>query len=607
MNNIVFEKNLSYLKEFHPEEFENYIKSFSENLPCENIGLIENPDKIPIPAYIKTKTLMYDYHKPFDVLENQIKSAEKKGYYYVFGFGAGYHIKTLKKLIPNCLIIAFENNIELFDVVMKNIELSDILSDYSFKLLLKPNGEEDVILRLEKKFGGIIISNNISIINFDRDPAYIAINDLLTGKTKIKNKNIEFLKQIETNILTLKKFGDCWTKNIIDNAERYLKSPSLKKFYSLFEAIPCILAAGGPSLDNDIENIIKLKNKILIICVDTALKNFLKKGVEPDIIVSVNISKENLKYLQNAECGSVLICDIAMPESITKNFEGRTVFVHYGHSIAEWLDLQKIETDKTAGMGSVTAVALDVANKLFCNPVFLAGTDFAYSYYREHCSEADFTKNAFLLNKYMSFETVFFNKMICNENPLIIENLLTNERFIGWKFWFESQIEVLKTKCDVNFFNVSHSGLEIRNAKRIKSSQIFNNADTGFPKTDFSKTLKRVFEKKTINGLERSARLNKPVFDSQIIIEAQNLIETIKKNISRIEKKPESKNADYFVSTSVNLINKLFYGIKISKILRWSTYIFEIEFREIDCSDKQKSAIKISDLLKKYGDLLKKF
>ena len=59
----------------------------------------------------------------------------------------------------------------------------------------------------------------------------------------------------------------------------------------IFWAPSIILVSAGPSLNKNIMELKKAKNKAFIVATDTAVKPLLKAGIEPDLMVMVDGEK----------------------------------------------------------------------------------------------------------------------------------------------------------------------------------------------------------------------------------------------------------------------------------------------------------------------------
>jgi hypothetical protein len=354
---------------------------------------------------------------------------------------------------------------------------------------------------------------------------------------------------------------------------------------NIFYKKTAVIIAGGPSLDKDILNIKNIKNKILIIAVDTAVKKLLNEDICPDIIVSIDISHHNLKHLQNVNCNSILFCDIAMPKSITEKFY--SIYFTTGNSISNWIDRQINYNYPIVSIGTVTAAAFDIAYKLGNKNIIFLGTDFCYSSYKTHCETFFNSSMINTLNKFKTFESYFFDS-IANDN-FIIENKITTSKFLNWKTWFESQIKVLRKNNSINFFNATSDGLKIHGTKNIPSKDIIKFCGSFF---DYYNSIKK-FKSADSGFFEVSALLEKKL--KEYIVSTNDLIKSIEKYFLRLDKF-NAHNKTNIMNKIIFLFNKLFRGNDLSDIIRWGLYLDELTFRNLDFLKIEKFDFNINEL-----------
>ncbi|HON55872.1 MAG TPA: DUF115 domain-containing protein [bacterium] len=599
MTNNIYQKNIEVLKSKHYSEYliyEKIAEQYSNNAG-NKYAIIYSDDNIPIPVNIQTKKTIYQPNNCIKQLYNVLVNISDYSEYIFLGFGAGYHLQILSKLKQTAKFIVFENNFELFDIIIKNIDISDVLNNQNFYFFLDVNNNiSNILQRLELKFGGIFLLDNPILLNLDYDIAYTTLAKLFRGEIILPQKTNNLPTQINKNLATLRLFNESWRKNIINNALDYLSAPKLSVINNLFTNTPVLIIAAGPSLDEDIKQIKNLKNKILIICVDTALKTLIANNIAPDIIVSIDISKNNLKYLENVEIDAVLICDIAMPKNILEKFKNKTILIHYGHSIAVYLDnfknCEKTKIDRIASIGTVSAVAFDIANRLGCSIFFFLGFDFAYTKNQIHCKIAD-VENYQALNKFFTIET-FFYQILVDENVMIENNHFTSGKFLNWREWFNTNMDLLKKQYNIKFYNATKYGLTLKSAQKINVENIIDYLPNKKIYRDYLMELKTIFKSANKMNIEKLMQDLK-----EKLTEANNILTKIDKYIGRIELRGDTKNAERFYFEILVLYNNLL-NCELSKILRWALYLDEMSFRKITNSYNPENYQILKKIIENY-------
>jgi hypothetical protein len=179
-----------------------------------------------------------------------------------------------------------------------------------------------------------------------------------------------------------KKFATPYLVNTLRNAARIARSSSVDVLTGRHPRTPIVLAAAGPSLNRNIEELRPFRDRVVLVAVDTALKPMLSAGMPPDFVVALDPSEANARHLT----------DITVPETTALVAEGSIAprsFVAFGdrvfifrvaeHAPWPWLRRMGIDRGMLRAWGSVVTSAFDLALRMGGDPVICIGTDLAYS------------------------------------------------------------------------------------------------------------------------------------------------------------------------------------------------------------------------------------
>jgi len=139
-----------------------------------------------------------------------------------------------------------------------------------------------------------------------------------------------------------------------------------------------IVLGGGPSLDEVLSWVIENRSGLVVIAVSRIARRLLEIGLSPDIIVSVDpnqisfdISKEMLKLWQN----TLFVNKYHVVSTLLGQWCGRSLFL--GPRVP-WKSPLNENTIDAPGP-TVTNSAIDLAVKMGCNRILLAGVDLCHS------------------------------------------------------------------------------------------------------------------------------------------------------------------------------------------------------------------------------------
>ncbi len=183
-----------------------------------------------------------------------------------------------------------------------------------------------------------------------------------------------------------------WIKNTIENGKEFSKYNKIVELKNRFSNVPAIIVGAGPSLGKNIELLKFAKNKALIICVDTVMKE-IEKYVEPDIVVALDSGEALLDYInfENSE-SKVLFADVTLSPKVIEKWNGKIYWFISGFSSIPYLDeiierdfLDNDEVGRTSAGGCVVNSAIYIARKILnCDPIILLGADCGFYDIKQH-------------------------------------------------------------------------------------------------------------------------------------------------------------------------------------------------------------------------------
>ena len=388
-------KNFEILEEKYPNAIELYNNAknadYSEEVVRAYIDTaIDGNDII---AFKKDDRFYYvnSRYNPDDaakVWADRMKDSNPMSIYIIFGLGNGMHIRELLKIIgETAVIIAVEPCTEAFNIVMNEIDISDILADDRF--ILAVNGITDEIynefLGVMLNYGNYQLVQIHSLPNYNKvfTDAYREIYDIYKASGEVvvldRNTHIMFADEFIVNML----------KNIPDMIEQYTINELKEQFDKVnLTDIPAIIVSAGPSLDKNIEDIKLAVGKAFIIAVDTALKPVLNAGIIPDITITVDPHKPLTVIDHELATGiPVVTCNDGNYKLIEKMKNKIFYFCEpdsYVYDIYQRYAGVKISPLETGG--SVANNAFSLARYLGFKTIILVGQDLAFAGEQSHAS-----------------------------------------------------------------------------------------------------------------------------------------------------------------------------------------------------------------------------
>ena len=338
-----------------------------------------------IPVFLSGRSMESRYNPQRDA-ENLLATIDPSDcqFFLVLGLGSGLFIELLSQKYQDAKILVLELYDEDLEFLSQQERIQKLKNNPSITLVSLENIEEELIKNyLPAKYGNLKIIEQRGWINENQDKLEI-INSRLKKTLGI----------ISADYSVQAHFGKIWTSNILNNSifAQGKKLSSLNDFSEELNKTAVIVAA-GPSLDRTIK-LLSNKNQrenYFIFATDTAGQALVKKGIIPELIVSIDgqtVSHNhfmNSGLLSNTDGSSPLFAfDLSSNSSAARYvYESghKLMFFTSGHPLAAAINVSNgnVLPQFFSGAGTVTITALDMAIQSGFKNILILGADFSYS------------------------------------------------------------------------------------------------------------------------------------------------------------------------------------------------------------------------------------
>jgi len=328
---------------------------------------------------------MHSSYDPVSEAKRQIESLnyDKNGMFIVFGIGLGYQLLEIKKrMTEKSKVVVIENSVDVYNNTMRNIKLKELLEDNRFTFIIDLNiGQTIMFLREMMRIPVFFyLLSNVQFVT------------LSYYEKMFPRKASEFTKILLEKILgKWHSLGNAAVDTIVGlvqnfyNIDEAIFNPGIDYFIDKYKNKPTIVVSAGPSLDKNIELIKEAEGKAVIIACDASLRALVKKGIKPDVVVSlerVTVYDQLLKNRDYEIAEDIVWAGPPLVEpNVFKEFKKNKKIICYkaGETINTWID-EILGGKGTIYMGnSVAHVAFGFALKIGADPIILTGQDLAFS------------------------------------------------------------------------------------------------------------------------------------------------------------------------------------------------------------------------------------
>lgn len=410
--------------------------------PMKEFSLLESRTGVKVPC-IEKDGRINPLHSRFDPVKEGNRFPElyrNRGFLLFFGFGGAYHITPFLQDSSVEKILVVERSLPFFISVLCELDLMHLLLDRRITYLI---GEEP------ETVGNTLLTQYLPILTGDIQsivlrPAVQLDTDYFN---EVTDRIHEVLEQVGDDFTVQTRFGKKWFRNTVSN----LRNAEVAAF-KIGSARKVLITAAGPSLDENVEKIEEMRNRVFLIATDTSLPALLHRNIRPDIVISIDCQDISYNHFMQGYPEDVpLLLDLASPVRLTR-FSGNQLFFSSGHPFSIYVNrnFRKFPQIDTSG-GNVTYAALSLAVSLGAREVFVIGADFSYP--RGKC----YAKETYLYpwfrnleSRYSSLESAFFafmmhnNTMIRDDSDGFIRYI--SKPMIGYRKLFESAANNINVK-----------------------------------------------------------------------------------------------------------------------------------------------------------------
>lgn len=519
MGKEIFEKNLKAMEKWYP----SFAEMIRERKPEDdvNISVEKSWDGEKIFRIQKEDRRLYlggkrNAKEAVRMWLERIGNLNQYAPVFLFGLGSGAYLKALiQNTGKKVNVVAYEPSDTLFLKMLEEVDLSKEIENRPIAFIVEGINETEFEAVLDK----ILVLENLEFLKEEIHPNYkgFYLEEIMPYISLLHKKT----EMILMNYNTMKKLSTHVAQNLLKNIPYICEGYQVQE---LARVLPrdraAVLVSAGPSLNKNIKELKKAKNKLFIMAVDTAIKPLLREGIVPDAFGTID-AKKPLELI-NIE-GSENIPIIAPPSAINamiKHQKGKRIFFAEGYTISEQAYILNGKRFPMVEMGgSVACMLFALLYKLNFRTIILVGQDLAFTNNRSH---ADGT----FQEKMPERDTKGMRMVKGNYE----DRVPTAPYFKVFIDWFEDYIKGGKEyKPDFRVINATEGGAYIEGTEKMTLREALKEIGEGLEEVDFAEKINGMK-----NGLEEEEQKK-----------AKEYLGTVPGNFEKIVRDAEELNKSY--------------------------------------------------------------
>jgi hypothetical protein len=307
-----------------------------------------------------------------DKLIDSVNTTEAVAF-YLQGFGLGYHAERLfDRAGDDSIICIFESDMRLLRTAMELRGFSKLIESGRVMWFWQADKGE-LFTRLTSwqpsismGFERVVHAPSVRL-----DPQFHA---------QMHTWAEEFVVYAKTTVTTLVLNGKRTAENVARNLPWYVAAPCLSRLKDRHKNSPAIIVSAGPSLRKNKHLLKDVKDRAVIIAVQTTLRPLLEMGVEPHFVTSLDYHDISTRFWENlpTTLHTELVAEPKAASSIFDLNPGPLSLL--GNDVAENLLAEmKLNKTKLPSGATVAHLAYYLAEHLGCDPIVFIGQDLGFS------------------------------------------------------------------------------------------------------------------------------------------------------------------------------------------------------------------------------------
>jgi hypothetical protein len=292
--------------------------------------------------------------------------------FLVTGLGLGYQLAELEARFLRPLVLVTEPDLAVIKAALCTVDLAGMIGDG--RLLFLNVAERGFIHeRLYEARTQLLLG--LAFINMPHSArCRAAEHTAIIGLIK------DFIAYHRVQYITLMRNARLTYQNIGMNLPAYLASPGVEVLAGRGQGYPAILVAAGPSLQRNIDQLGPLRDKAVIIAVQTVFKNLLARGTPPHLVCSLDYHEISAQFYHGVEDfgDTILVAEPKTHGRVVEAYRGRKHLLR-ATLVDDLLRDLAPEHAKLRDGSTVAHLAFYLAEHLGCNPIILLGQDLSFT------------------------------------------------------------------------------------------------------------------------------------------------------------------------------------------------------------------------------------
>ena len=295
--------------------------------------------------------------------------------YFVDGFGLGYHVRALfERLQGDTFVVVSEGNMALLRTALELFDFSEMIESKRLVIITRPDREE--IFNKLQPHGNMLVMGTLFTRALQRqiDPEF---------HREVHTAVSEYASYLRSHVISLLANSIITTENVLGNLGSYVGTPSIGMLKNRFAGYPAVVVSAGPSLRKNLAILKEIRDRVVVIAVQTTLKPLLAYGIKPDFVTSLDYHEVGIRFYEGLEEELRDVHLVAEPKAnwrVINYYRDRGPMSLLGNEVARLiLGHDNDDHDNLQPGATVAHLAFYLGEYIGADPVMFIGQDLAFS------------------------------------------------------------------------------------------------------------------------------------------------------------------------------------------------------------------------------------
>ncbi len=292
--------------------------------------------------------------------------------FLICGMGLGYHLLEFARAFDNPLLIVAENDLRVIKLALCCCDLAELIREGRVVILTSADTHA-IHDRLQPRSADVMLGAKFAAL--PHTPRIHA-----EFHARMAQALADFVSFCRMQLVTLLQNARITCRNIANNLPAYVGNPGVEVLESRAKGYPAILVAAGPSLARNVDQLNALRDRAVIICVQTVFKSLLARGCPPHFVTSLDFHEISSQFFDGVDAAidTALVAEPKATWHVLDRFPGRRHVLQNRFADALLRSAAPRRGSLKAG-ATVAHLSFYLAEHLGCDPIILVGQDLAYS------------------------------------------------------------------------------------------------------------------------------------------------------------------------------------------------------------------------------------